>query len=66
MQFLDGIQCYFDNHVDVENPENIFIKLLDDFNLDKALLIIIARKYYSKKVLNYILDIEEKFYDEFT
>lgn len=66
LQLLDGIEVMFDNHIDAIDPATIFIKEIICNSLDGLKLVLYAKKYYTKKVLSYVLDLEEKLYDDTT
>ncbi len=66
LQLLDGIESYFENHCDAPNPDAIFMNEIRKQHLRGTVLIVLAKKYYTKKVFDYLLGLEEKLYDEFT
>ena len=65
LQLLDGIEVMFDNHIDAIDPAAVFMKEIMRNSLDGLKLVLYARKYYNKRVLSYILELEEKLYDGF-
>lgn len=66
LQLLDGIEVMFDNHIDAIDPAAVFMKEIMRNSLDGLKLVLYARKYYNKRVLSYILELEEKLYDDTT
>ncbi len=51
-------------YIDAENPKRIIRGVIEKFNLDKIILLKITKKYYSKKVMQDVLEIVlEDYYD---
>jgi hypothetical protein len=63
LQLLDGVRCLKDYHADTENIKQIFFNEANRLRLDHTKLILLARKYYTKQVLEFLLNMEEQFYE---
>ena len=66
LQLLDGIETFLFNSIEYENPTLPFINEIFTQKLDILKLTVLAKRYYSKKVFEYIIKLEEQIYDDIT
>lgn len=57
LQLIDAISMLDTGYIDVENPYKIIRHTIDKLQLDKLIMITIAKKYYPHRVLMAVLDI---------
>ena len=66
LQLLDGIYYLSQNHCDVPEPLDMFVKQLKQLQLDEITLILMAKKIYPKFVLKMVLEVVEVYHNDET
>lgn len=66
LQLIDVIAMLDTEYIDAKNPQKIVRQRMDKLNIDKIIMLKIAKKYYPQRVLLAVLDIIVEEDDEIT